>query len=138
MAVEDGVVRRTDPGAGHALAGAYAVDAIATHDAGDASARGAFERHLARCPDCRDEVAGLREAAGLLAATCTTAPPPALRSEVLAQIRHVRPLPPLAEPGSDGGRRRPLRAAAVVVLAVALVVTLVLGLVLGLDVAGSG
>lgn len=134
------MVRRLDPGAGHGLAGAYAVDAIATGDAGgtgDAAARAAFERHLARCPDCRDEVAGLREAAGLLAATCATAPPPALRRSVLAGIQHVRPLPPAPVGGSGADRHR--RRGAVVVLVVAVVVAvLVAALVTALALAVPG
>ncbi|MFC6343639.1 zf-HC2 domain-containing protein, partial [Nocardioides hankookensis] len=50
----------TTPNDIHALVGAYAVDAV------DDLERAAFERHLAECADCRDEVASLREAAGLL------------------------------------------------------------------------
>lgn len=72
----------------HALSGAYAVDAL------DDLERVAFERHLAECADCRAEVAGLREAASLLAETTATEPPAALRDRVLAGIATVRPLPP--------------------------------------------
>ena len=76
----------------HALVGAYAVDAL------DDLERAAFERHLAECPACQQEVAGLQEAAGLLGALSTTAPPPSLRDRVLADITTVRPLPPAVEP----------------------------------------
>ncbi|MBB3045416.1 anti-sigma factor [Nocardioides soli] len=72
----------------HALSGAYAVDAL------DDLERVAFERHLAECADCRAEVAGLREAATLLAETTANEPPAALRDRVLAGIATVRPLPP--------------------------------------------
>ena len=72
----------------HALSGAYAVDAL------DDAERVEFERHLAECAECRAEVASLREAAGLLAETTATEPPPDLRARVLAGIGTVRPLPP--------------------------------------------
>ena len=47
----------------HALSGAYAIDAL------DDIERAQFERHLAECAECRDEVDSLREAAGLLVET---------------------------------------------------------------------
>lgn len=83
----------------HALSGAYAVDAL------DDLERVAFERHLADCAECRAEVAGLQEAAGLIAETTTTPPPPELRDRVLAGIANVRPLPPQAptEAGTEAG-----------------------------------
>jgi anti-sigma-K factor RskA len=91
----------------HALVGAYAVDAL------DDLERAAFERHLAECAACQQEVAGLQEAAGLLGALSTTAPPPSLRDRVLADITTVRPLPPAVEPPvvvtgthAPGGRSR--------------------------------
>ena len=83
----------------HALSGAYAVDAL------DDLERAAFERHLAECAECRAEVASLREAAGLLAETTTTAPPPALRDRVLADISTVRPLPPRTQAATRRKRR---------------------------------
>ena len=104
----------------HALVGAYAVDAL------DDLERAAFERHLADCPDCRAEVASLREAAGLIAETTATEPPPALRDRVLAGISTVRPEPPAVPPAVPPAaparvvrRRRPsllVAAAAAVVL----------------------
>jgi anti-sigma factor RsiW len=88
----------------HALVGAYAVDAL------DDLERAAFERHLAECPACQQEVAGLQEAAGLLGALAATAPPASLRDSVLAGIATVRPLPPEVErptlPATAGGRNR--------------------------------
>lgn len=103
----------------HALVGAYAVDAL------DDLERVAFERHLAECPACQQEVAGLQEAAGLLGALASTAPPASLRDSVLAGIATVRPLPPEVErPAVDltpGGRTRfrprLLVAAAAVIIA---------------------
>lgn len=107
-------------GSVHALSGAYAVDAL------DDLERAEFEVHLAQCADCRAEVDGLREAAGLLAELEPVAPPPELRDRLLADVRRVRPLPPIAQSESStpaGPRllrramRLPLLAAAAVVLA---------------------
>lgn len=109
----------------HALSGAYAVDAL------DDLERAQFERHLAGCPACQAEVAGLREAAAELSAGLEVAPPAALRDRVMRDIATVRPLPPTAPTAPtpsaspvDGGatpaaRRRSwlVAAAAAVVLA---------------------
>jgi anti-sigma-K factor RskA len=65
----------------HLLSGAYAVDAL------DAEERVAFERHLATCPTCTDEVAELQATAAVLAAAESTTPPSRLRESVLAQVR---------------------------------------------------
>ena len=104
----------------HALSGAYAVDAL------DDLERAQFERHLSRCPDCRAEVAGLRETSALLAGTAETAPPDGLRDRVLAGIGTVRPLPPVVEEPPTRRRLRPVAllaaAAAVVALAAGAVV----------------
>ena len=72
----------------HALSGAYAVDAV------DDVERARFERHLADCDACRQEVAELREAAALLADEVATPAPDSLRASVLSGIARVRPLPP--------------------------------------------
>jgi anti-sigma-K factor RskA len=105
----------------HALSGAYAVDAV------DDLERARFEAHLTECADCRSEVLSLREAAARLAQITSTAPPPAMRGRVLADIKHVRPLPPQgtgprrplrAEAQPEPGRRLRLLAAAAAVLAV--------------------
>ncbi|MEP6817863.1 MAG: anti-sigma factor [Marmoricola sp.] len=82
----------------HAMSGAYAVDAL------DDIERARFERHLAGCPECADEVAGMREAAAMLAASVDAGPSPALRDRVLSEITMVRPLPPTA-PGHEVVRR---------------------------------
>ncbi|MGY2701033.1 anti-sigma factor [Nocardioides sp. HB32] len=98
----------------HALSGAYAVDAL------DGLERAAFERHLAECPECRAEVAGLREAAGLLAETTPVEPPAELRAAVLAGIGSIRPLPPevpVARPRPRRTARWLVAAAAAVLLA---------------------
>ncbi len=75
----------------HHLSGAYAVDAL------DDAERTSFEQHLAVCADCRAEVSELSATAHSLGSLTETAPPPSLRSAVLAGIAQVRPLPPLSE-----------------------------------------
>lgn len=75
----------------HALTGAYVLDAL------DPEELLAFERHLAVCADCRDDVRSLRDAVIRLPAVSAVAPPPELRASVLASISQVRPLPPLPE-----------------------------------------
>ena len=72
----------------HALSGAYAVDAL------DDTERAEFERHLATCADCREEVAGFRATAVQLSTLMNTTPPKRLREQVLSDIAKVRPLPP--------------------------------------------
>ncbi|MEJ7795232.1 MAG: anti-sigma factor [Nocardioides sp.] len=102
----------------HALVGAYAVDAL------DDVERAAFERHLAECPDCQAEVAGLREAAAMIGAAVAAEPPAGLRDRVLADIATVRPLPPpLDRPtvlSITGGRTR-FRPRALVAAAAAVI-----------------
>ncbi|MGA8977757.1 MAG: anti-sigma factor [Pedococcus sp.] len=71
----------------HSLVGAYAVDAI------DEQERTTFERHLATCPECRDEVSTLRAAAASLSLVGEVTPPASLRTAVLAGIRTVSQLP---------------------------------------------
>ena len=71
----------------HALSGAYAIDAL------DDIERAQFERHLAECPDCRDEVDSLREASAALAEAVAAPPSDALRERILGEIATVRPLP---------------------------------------------
>lgn len=73
----------------HLLTGAYALDSL---DSGDCAR---FERHLARCAACREEVRGLRETAARLATATAIAPPPAMRQRVLAAAAQTRQLPPL-------------------------------------------
>ena len=80
----------------HSLVGAYAVDAI------DEQERTAFERHLAECPECTDEVSSLRAAAASLSLVGEVTPPASMRVAVLAGIRTVRQLPALDTTGSTG------------------------------------
>jgi anti-sigma-K factor RskA len=98
----------------HSLVAPYALDAL------DEQEEKAFEEHLALCERCRDELAGLREAAAALAYGATgPAPPPELKDRILAQARSERPnVVPIAR------RRRnwtaPVAAAAAVAACAAL------------------
>src|SRR5690349_23917756 len=77
---------RHDP---HALAGAYALDALepgAEHDR--------FTRHLSRCPSCASEVRGFREVATAMAFATAAEPPAGLRDRVLAAAARTRQVPP--------------------------------------------
>lgn len=98
----------------HALSGAYAIDAL------DDIERAQFERHLAECPDCRDEVDSLREASATLAEAVATPPSDALRERILGEIATVRPLPPLTVPALPERRRR-FRPVALVAAAAAVI-----------------
>jgi anti-sigma factor RsiW len=75
----------------HELSALYALDVL------DADERARFEEHLAECERCKNELAGLRDAASGLAFVEGPAPPPALRDRVLSSARaepqNVVPLP---------------------------------------------
>jgi anti-sigma-K factor RskA len=95
----------------HLLSGSYALDALTDDERSD------FEKHLARCSSCAEEVRGLRETAARLAMATAVTPPPEMRARVLAAAPRTRQLPP---PGRNplamaGGRsrlrRRPLSRA---------------------------
>lgn len=77
----------------HALTGAYALNAIPELE------RAAFERHLAECDACAQEVAELQATAARLGGAVAEAPPPELKAAVMAKIGNIRQLPPI---GSDG------------------------------------
>jgi hypothetical protein len=64
----------------HALAGAYALDAL------DPAERDRFERHLASCRTCPGEVRGYAAAAALLGLAAAVTPPPALKGRVLDAV----------------------------------------------------
>jgi anti-sigma-K factor RskA len=72
----------------HTLAGAYAMDAVAEPD------RARFERHLAGCESCRQEIRGLREATAALAAAAAVEPSAAFRETALRAAAQTRQLPP--------------------------------------------
>jgi len=80
----------------HTLAGAYAMDALSAPD------RTAFERHLAGCEDCAQEIASLREATARLAAATAVTPPPGFKERVLAAAVITR-----QEAPAEGGAGAP-------------------------------
>jgi anti-sigma factor RsiW len=70
----------------HTLSAPYALDALSADE------RERFEEHLETCDRCRDELAGLQEAAASLAFVVEgPAPPSALRSTILDEARAERP-----------------------------------------------
>ena len=69
----------------HELSAGYALDALEPEE------RDAFERHLAGCPECQEELAAFWEVAGALAvAADSPAPSPELRDRILAEARAER------------------------------------------------
>jgi anti-sigma factor RsiW len=69
----------------HDLTAAYALDAL------DADETRIYEEHLATCPECREELAGLTRAVGSLAYAVGAPPPPdALRGRILDAVRAER------------------------------------------------
>jgi len=69
----------------HSLVAPYALDALEEDEERN------FEEHLALCERCREELAGLREAAASLAfAAPQAAPPPELKERILEQARSER------------------------------------------------
>jgi anti-sigma-K factor RskA len=79
----------------HTLAGPYALDALPSRD------RTRFERHLAACEACAQEVRGLQETTARLGAAVAVRPPDRLRERVLAEAARTRQLAPVP---ADGGR----------------------------------
>jgi len=80
----------------HTFAGAFAVDALSEHE------RAQFQRHLAECESCSQEVRELRATAARLGAAVAEAPPAHLKSRVMAEIHVTRQLPPHAAPERPG------------------------------------
>jgi anti-sigma-K factor RskA len=72
----------------HTLVGPYALGAISDTE------RRRFERHLAECETCAQEVRGLRETAARLGGAAATAVPEGLRDKVLTEVARTRQLPP--------------------------------------------
>jgi anti-sigma factor RsiW len=98
----------------HALAGAYALDAV------DDLERAAFDRHLAGCESCQAEIDELRETAARLADSIWSVPPPRLRAGVLAAIGRTRQVSaPPAVPREHPARWRRWTAAAAAAVVVA-------------------
>ncbi len=94
----------------HTLVGAYALDAV------DDLERARFDRHLAECEACAQEVMELREAAGRLADLTVEAPPARLKDAVLAEVSRTRQVGPARRTaaGRDSRWRRRAVAAAIV------------------------
>ncbi|MGQ0837520.1 anti-sigma factor [Actinokineospora sp.] len=115
----------------HALTGAYALNAIPEFE------RAAFERHLAECESCAQEVRELQDTATRLGEAASEQPPAELKAQVLARIAEVRQLPPLGDDLAElraekVARRRspwPMRITGVAA-AVLLVVSVSLGFLL--------
>jgi anti-sigma-K factor RskA len=102
----------------HTLAGAYALQSLNDLE------RRRFERHLARCPDCADELRDLRETTARLALASDRPAPSSLRGKVFAEIEHTRQEPPR----TASSRRVPrLPGPGLLVAAACLVVALVAG-----------
>lgn len=81
----------------HTMAGAYAMDALDDRD------RARFERHLAHCQECGQEITGLREATARLAAAAAARPPAAVKERLLAATALTRQL----RPGTTGPSQHP-------------------------------
>jgi anti-sigma factor RsiW len=70
----------------HTLSAPYALDALTPDE------RTEFEEHLRTCDRCREELAGLQDAAASLAFAVEGPPPPAaLRAAILGEARAERP-----------------------------------------------
>ncbi|OPF81350.1 anti-sigma factor [Streptomyces antioxidans] len=110
----------------HTLTGAYAVHALSGRELGE------FERHLAVCDACRQEVRELRETAARLAVASSLAPPPTMKDDVLRRIATVRQEPPRlaareTRESHAGPRRRTGRRAVNVALAACVAAAAVCG-----------
>jgi anti-sigma factor RsiW len=75
----------------HTLVGAYALDAV------DDLERASFDRHLADCETCANEVGELRDAAARLTEGTWSVPPPRMREQVLARAAATAQLPPAGQ-----------------------------------------
>ncbi len=88
----------------HTFAGPYALNALPPRD------RARFERHVAACDACAQEVRGLQETTARLAAAVAVPPASSLRERVLAQAARTRQLPPVLAGPDAGAARWPWRA----------------------------
>lgn len=100
----------------HTLTGAYAVDALSEVE------RAQFQRHLAECASCAQEVLELQMTATRLGAALAEDPPPELKRRVLAEAMATRQQPPKTRFGAGervkDRRRAPRWAIAAVAAAV--------------------
>ncbi len=84
----------------HTMTGAYAVHALPVEE------REEFERHLAACDACAQEVRELTATAERLGLAETVTPPPEMRERVLRKIATVRQEPPRVAAGRRRAARR--------------------------------
>ena len=76
-------------------------------DAISAPDRARFERHLAGCEECAQEIASLREATARLATAAAVPPPSGLKERVLAAAALTRQQPPAdSEAAAETGAAR--------------------------------
>ena len=97
-------MRRPGRPEAHTLAGAYALDAVTGAD------RARFERHLARCHACTQELRELREAAARLAEAAAAEPPAGLIDRAVAVAARTTQLPPVTGRVRASGRTWPAGA----------------------------
>jgi anti-sigma-K factor RskA len=83
----------------HTLVGAYAMDAISAPD------RERFERHLAGCAECAQEIASLREATAVLGTAAAEPLPAGLKERVMAAAAVTRQQPPADEAEAEPYRQ---------------------------------
>lgn len=103
----------------HALTGAYVLNAVTETERAD------FERHLAECESCAEEVRELEATATRLGEAAAARPPAALKAAVMSRIGDVRQLPPIGDELAVRRKRWSTRilgmaAAALLVVSVAL------------------
>jgi anti-sigma-K factor RskA len=104
----------------HELTAGYALDAL------DPEERSAYEAHLSGCEQCQEELSSFWQTTEALAvAASESAPSPALRDRVLADVRAE---PPQNVVSLEQHRRRRAAPVLVVAAAIAAVVALALGL----------
>ncbi|NEA43456.1 zf-HC2 domain-containing protein, partial [Streptomyces sp. SID11385] len=72
----------------HLLTGAYALHAL------EPAEQAAFERHMAHCEACAQEVREFTETATKLGLAAAVNPPPGFKDAVMARIADVRQEPP--------------------------------------------
>jgi anti-sigma-K factor RskA len=107
----------------HALAGAYALDALPPEETA------AFTYHLAECSACRQEVGELQATAAQLGMAAAQPPPAGVRDRVLRAAHETRQVPPVPAPTDLAARRtRRWQRASVAAAAVAALVVGGLGL----------
>ncbi|MFJ4190487.1 anti-sigma factor domain-containing protein [Kitasatospora sp. NPDC089509] len=98
----------------HTLTGAYAAHAL------DPAESAEFERHLAGCPACVQEVAEFAATLARLGAAQAVLPPPALKAQVMAALPTLRQEAPRTAPAPGRPRDRLARGWAKLALAACL------------------